>query len=73
MSIREILTRAAATAVQSFCAVLIAGGMVDDVGSIALWQKAGVAALAGVLTVAHRTAGAVLERSDWTGPLDGAR
>lgn len=59
MSPREIFARAVATAVQTATAVLIASGA--GLADVDVLAGAGLAALAGVVTVAHRTATRWLE------------
>lgn len=57
----DLIKRAAATAVQSGAAVLVASGVSDDIADIGVWRAAGLAAAAGVISLAHRTAEAWLD------------
>lgn len=67
---RDIGFRALATAYQAFVAVVLAGIASDQIGDIALWQKASVAGLAAVLTFGQRIAQRILASPDpLAGPL----
>lgn len=61
---RDTLARAIATTYQAFAAVLLAGGVSDEIADVALWQRAALAGLAGLLTFGQRLAQDVLDRSE---------
>jgi hypothetical protein len=60
--------------IQAFTATLIAGSLSSELADVALWQRAGLAALTGLITLGHRLSESwlVSHPADWSGPLTGA-
>lgn len=61
---KDIAMRALATAYQAGFAVLIASGLSESIADVAVWQRAGVAALAGLLGFVQRVAQRILDEPE---------